>query len=434
MAAGTGDGEPGHASTLARRARSLRPFASRFSWGLVDQALASFTNFVLGLFIARSVTTDEFGAFSLALVTYWTALALARAVTSQPLVIRFSYVDETEWRHAVEAATGSAASIGLGLGAVCLITSLILPQPTRDAFLGLGLILPVLLTQDCWRFCFMAAGRARAALINDIILAAVLVTLLAIFALMGTVPMVGAFVIWGLAAAAAVGSGWKQSGIRPAPRNGAKWIRTHHDLASRFAGEAATSMGSTQLSTYAVAGLGGLAVAGSLRAGQLLLSPLHVLYQGIHLIGIPEGARALRQTEGRFLLLLGTLSVGLAIVVAGWAVALAVMPVEAGKAVLRQQWLPAQQVLMPLAVNFVLQALAVGPMIGLRVMAAADRSLRVTIAAAITGTVASIIGVLLAGAVGVAWALAATSAAALVLWTRELRNAMAAHRADTTGN
>ena len=59
------------------------------------------------------------------------------------------------------------------------------------------------------------------------------------------------------------------------------------------------NMGSRQVGSYLVAMIGGLVVTGTLRAGDLLLSPLNVVFQGTHLIGVPEGVRALGHSRRR---------------------------------------------------------------------------------------------------------------------------------------
>jgi hypothetical protein len=61
--------------SLWKRARHVvRPAG----WGVADQALSSLTNFVVGIYIARSLDTKEFGAFSLAFATYVIALNASR--------------------------------------------------------------------------------------------------------------------------------------------------------------------------------------------------------------------------------------------------------------------------------------------------------------------------------------------------------------------
>ena len=88
--------------------------AGRAGWALVDQGISSFTSFTLGVLIARAVSRDDFGAFTLAFSTYLIILNIARAVGTQPLVIRFSGVETPEWRRGAAAASGTMLTMGLG--------------------------------------------------------------------------------------------------------------------------------------------------------------------------------------------------------------------------------------------------------------------------------------------------------------------------------
>ena len=56
--------------TKAPAGSTRRAFAGRLSWGLADQAASSLSNFVVGVYVARSLGLTAFGVFSLAWVTY----------------------------------------------------------------------------------------------------------------------------------------------------------------------------------------------------------------------------------------------------------------------------------------------------------------------------------------------------------------------------
>jgi O-antigen/teichoic acid export membrane protein len=50
--------------------QTVRRAGSRITWGVGDQAMSSLTNFFLSIFVARNLGATQFGAFSLAYVTY----------------------------------------------------------------------------------------------------------------------------------------------------------------------------------------------------------------------------------------------------------------------------------------------------------------------------------------------------------------------------
>ena len=62
---------------------------NRLGWGVTDQALSSLTNLVMTLSVARTLGCRQFGAFTLAYVTYGFALTASRALSSDPLMVRF---------------------------------------------------------------------------------------------------------------------------------------------------------------------------------------------------------------------------------------------------------------------------------------------------------------------------------------------------------
>src|SRR5437867_2144739 len=100
--------------------------ASRVGWGVADQGLSSLTNFVLGIFIARTVGLADFGAFSLAFAAYSIVTAFSRAISAQPIVIRYSGVSTEAWRRGTADGTGMSLLLGivsaLGALAVALAT------------------------------------------------------------------------------------------------------------------------------------------------------------------------------------------------------------------------------------------------------------------------------------------------------------------------
>ena len=142
----------------------------RLGWGVADQAVSSVTNVAMVLYVAHSVGAAQFGAFSLAYVTYSFVLNASRGLTSDPLMVRFSGADLPTWRRAVANCSGTAAAVGLVAGACVLAVAALLSGTVRFAFLGLGLTLPVLMLQDSWRFSFFAIGRGGQAFLNDLVL------------------------------------------------------------------------------------------------------------------------------------------------------------------------------------------------------------------------------------------------------------------------
>jgi O-antigen/teichoic acid export membrane protein len=429
------DGAGAATSVRSRVGAIVRPgfrSARRLGWGFADQALSSLTNFALGIIVARSVSTDDLGAFGLASVTYWTALAVGRAIASQPLVIRYTGVPLATWREGAAAATGTTVLMGLAGGIVSLGVGLFMGGALGSAFVALGLFLPGLLLQDCWRFAFIAAGRGRSAFVNDLVWAVVLLPALVFVISSGRAGILWPMLAWGGSAALAAIVGVAQARVMPRPHRAKWWLRSQRDLATRYAGEAVTSMGTTQVGSYLLAAIGGLIVIGTLRAGGLVLSPLYVVFQGLHLIGVSEGVRELATSARRLVRFTVVLSAGLGAIVLAWGLVLWFLPGEIGRTVLKDAWEPARAVIIPLALSLALAGVSSGAVIGLRVLAAARRSLRVTIVSSIYALVLGLAGVILAGVQGAAWAGVIVAGFNVGLYWWQFRRALADHRPSGT--
>ena len=427
----SGDGSelpPGRRSRLSGRVQPAFRSASRLGWGFADQALSSLTNFALGILVARSVSTEELGAFGLALVTYWTALALGRAISSQPLVIRYTAVAVSEWRRGTTAATGTMVSVGFIAGVIALVVGTLIGGALGEAFIALGISLPGLLLQDCWRYAFFAAGRGRSAFLNDLVWTITMMAALVAVIVSGSTSVFWLMLAWGASATVAAVFGIFESRFVPAPFQARWWLHLQRDLASRYAGEAMVNMGARQVGAYLVASIGGLVVTGTLRAGDLLLSPLNFVFQGAHLIGVPEGVRALGHSGGRLVTFTVALSSLLASFVMAWGLVLYFLPDEIGEALLKQAWEPAQSVVLPLTISLALGGVASGATIGLRVLAAAQRSLVVTIIGSTSALTGSIVGVIVGGAQGVAWAIVIVSVLNVGIWWWQFHRALTDHR------
>src|SRR5215472_10492 len=162
--------EPGVPRSPMAVLRQLRSDASRrLGWGLADQVMSSLTNFAVGIYVVHTLGAVQFGAFSLAYVTYGFALNASRGLATDPLMVRFSGTDLPTWRRAVANCTGDAAVVGLAVGACVLAVAAVLDGTARAAFMALGLTMPGLLLQDSWRYSFFALGRGSQAFLNDMV-------------------------------------------------------------------------------------------------------------------------------------------------------------------------------------------------------------------------------------------------------------------------
>jgi O-antigen/teichoic acid export membrane protein len=417
------DGNGSRAPELLERSRAAihrlpSQGVRRLSWGVADQAVSSLTNFAVTIYIARALGATQFGAFSLAYVTYAFALNASRGLATDPLMVRFSGTDLPTWRRAVASCTGTAAAVGLLAGACVLVATAFLTGTTRAAFFALGLTLPGLLLQDSWRYSFFALGHGRGAFLNDMVWASALVPALLFLRLTGHADVFWYVFAWGTAAAVAAAAGPVQTRVIPRLSQPRGWISRHRDLGPRYLAENTANSGAAQLRLYGVGIIIGVAAAGYVQAANTLMGPFLVVFMGFTLVTIPEAGRVLRRSPRHlrpFCLLVGG---GLALIGLAWGfLLLLTLPQGLGAWLLGSIWRPTYPLILPLTISVAGACLSAGATSGLHALGAARRSLRAMVVASAAYLAFGLLGAWAGGVVGTVRGIAvATWVGALVWW------------------
>jgi hypothetical protein len=400
----------------------VRRVTGRLGWAEADRALANLTGLAVGVFLARWLGVQEFGAFAMAFAAFLLVLGAVRGLTSDALAVHSgSSGDPVTWRWAVESATGTAAVVGLAVGAACVAAGLLLPGSTGAALLGLGLSLPFLLVQDGWRAAFLAEGRPARAFANDLVRTLTLAPAVALLAMTGRASVGWTMLAWGGSAAVAAAVAMVQARLLPRVTATVEWLRWHRDLAARSLAERLSLGGAGHLRLIGLAAIAGLAAAGTLGAAELLLAPVAAIVAGIAgqagpgVAGAP--ARRLRSSCRR----LAAAGAGGALV---WGAAVAALPDVVGARILGSAWLPASMLLVPVTLEVAGLALSLGAWVGLRALAASSRRGRAQLAGTVVYLVAALAGTVLDGAAGAAWGSAAGALAGAGLWWWQLHRAV----------
>ncbi|MFG1812655.1 hypothetical protein ACGFIF_02725 [Kribbella sp. NPDC049174] len=379
--------------------------------------MTSLVSFVVGIVVARSLGAAEFGAFSLAWVTYGLVVNISRGLATDPLAVRFSGVPRPLWKTAVASSSGMAIAVGLATGAVCVAVGAVLGGRPGAAFFALGLVLPGLMLQDSWRFAFFAAGHGGKAFLSDITWAVALVPLLYLAKHDG--PSVTKFVLaWGAAGIFAALVSGLQAGVVPRLFRARQWFRDHRDLGLRYLAENVTISGAYQLKMYGLGAFAGIAAVGTVRGAEMMLGPFFIVLSGIGLVAVPEAARMLRRSLRAlrmFCLMLGSAQ---ALAALAWGLALVlVLPHEWGHAVLGEVWDATEPLLLPATLSVMFASFYTGASAGLRALGVARRSLRAQLWASAAYLIGGVGGGIVNGALGSAWgAAAATFVGAIVWW------------------
>lgn len=395
----------------------------RLSWGLGDQAVTSLASFAVGIFVARSLGVVEFGAFSLAWVTYGVALNISRGLSTDPLAVRYTAVRRSVWRAAVARSSGTAVAVGLLIGGCCLAAGLLLDGSIGAAFGALGIVLPGLLLQDSWRFAFFASGQGGKALVSDLTWMAALVPLLL---LASRNPSVTRFVLaWGAAAAVAALVSGLQAWITPRLSQARSWFSEHRDLGTRYLVENVSISGAAQLRAYGVGAIAGLAAVGAVRGAELLMGPFLMVLSGVGLVAVPEAVRVLRRSVRAlpvFCFLLGGAQAAAAL---AWGLTLMlIMPDAVGRQALGEVWDAASPLILPATLAVMSASFSTGATAGLRALGLARRSVRAQLFASAAYVTLGVAGAAMGGAVGSAWGVAVATFLASVVWWWNLRRAL----------
>lgn len=396
----------------------------RLGWGVADQAVSSLTNFAVSIYVVHSLGATQFGAFSLAYVTYGFVLNASRGLSTDPLMVRFSGASVRAWRRGVADCTGTSLAVGLAMGIGALLAAILLGGTAGAAFLALGLTLPALMLQDSWRFAFFVAARGGQAFLNDCIWGLTLIPALLVLRVTGHADVFWLTFAWGATAGIAAVAGVLQAGIIPRPGYAWDWLTRHRDLGTRYMIEGTLSSAVTQVRGYGTALILGLAAVGYVQASVTLMGPMTILFMGMALVTLPEAGRILRRSPRNFPTFCCLVSGGLGLAGLGWGVVLLIaVPRGLGHAIIGQIWRPTYPLVLPQTIYIVAAGIAAGAGTGLHALGAARRSLRVAIIGSAISSAFALGGAVAYGTSGTIYGLAVgTWIWAIVSWA-EFRKA-----------
>ena len=388
--------------------------------------MCSVSNAAISFYVARELGATQFGAFSLAYVTYSFALTASRGLATDPLLVRFSGTHLVTWRRAVAHCTGTALVTGLLTGACALVAAAVLGGAPGLAFLALGLVLPGLLLQDSWRYSFFALGRGSQAFINDTIWTLTLVPPLLFLRITHHNTVFWFIIAWGAAATVAACVGPLQARVLPRPPNVWTWVSQHRDLGFRYLAENASNSGAGQLRIYGVGAIAGLATVGYVQAAGLLMGPFLVIFLGISLVTVPEATRVLRHSPRHLRLYCVLVGAGMAVLALVWGGALLIaLPRGLGELLLgKQLWRPASRLVVPFTISVMGACVIAGATAGLHALGAARRSLRAMVLSSAVYLGCGLVGAYLGGATGTVLGVALATWVGALLWWWQLGLAM----------
>lgn len=376
-----------------------RSGVARMVQGVASQGLYSLSNVALVVAVARTASSAEFGAFSIAWALATLVIQVLRAGVGETLAV----TDPDRGRDAMGASLLASAVLAAGM----VVASTFMSGHLSGWTLAMAAAVPLLAVQDATRFIAFATHRPDVAVTSDAVWLAMQAVgwTVAIIAGLGTVGVL--FAVWAAGAATATLVARRRIGL-PSLSGGIAWGRRHGRMASALAVDTVLGLAPSQSTLYAVGFAVGLPAAGAMRGIQSLYGPFRTLLQGVASVALPEAVH--RNDDGRreMVSYVATLSAGLGTVAAAGVVVLAMLPDPVGRSLLDDTWPLASSIALPMGLPVLAAAAILGTRVIFRAFHATRTLLILRAFTATAATLAGVAGAVLGGLQGAAWALGVT--------------------------
>lgn len=403
-------------------ARSVR---SRGLASLTSQVLNTASNLILTFAVARSVSAEHFGGWSIAYVLYIIGLQLTRATASMPMLISSRIKDDADPKDASRRTESSgesgSVSVALVVGATIAIVQVgaILTEPfgiDRVTFIPFLFGIAPLLVNESLRYIYFKRNNPRGAAVMDAITFGLQTILFVAIIILGVGDAWAFTSAWALAALVSTGIAIARLKVRPGTRSLREYVTSQRHRMWRLLIETGLINLATQAVPFIVVTFAGLAAAGYLRAGQTFMGGLGILVMGLTPQAIVE-AKGLLPRIGDYLFLVRWAGL---IFVAGGVYGLAVLflPERYGTFLVGDSWAGASALLLPLVLQGCLRGVPTGVPIILKARDNLTEAMRLRVFAVFPTVLLPAAGALLSGASGAAWGIfmSAVIVTLLSLW------------------
>lgn len=387
----------------------------RVAWGLLDQVLASASNFLVTIVAARSLSAPGFGGFAVALGVTAFSVFLARGVASDPLSTAHASDGPEELRWAARAGAFTTLATGLAIAAMTALAGLAVGGSLGAILLVLAIVLPGLNLQDYLRYVLIVSGRANRAFVNDLFWVVLMVpAMLLVIADDGGAPLL--LLAWGAAGNLSALLGLVQARTWVGrPSLVVPWLSKHRRLWPYFVLDNVVAQGAQLVLVVVISAATSLAQVAGFRGAMTLYAPLAIIGRGVVGVAVPELAR--RRDDPRAVrrasLLLGGVLAPMAL---GWAVLTLLVPDSAGRALLGDSWALAEPLVLLGGVSAAASLFAVGTVVGIRALGAARDGLTARLLVSIGALGFATAGAALDGAHGAMLALALSAPLQIAVW------------------
>jgi len=374
--------------------------------------------------LARVLGPRGFGAFSLAFLAWFGALAIVRSALMQPYTLAASSLTGHAWRSVTRRASGAVVLAGIAFGALFAVVAAIVgtSSDVGRALLVVGILAPGLALQEFWRVASFAASRARAAVANDACWAIGQVIAFGLLLWSGDVTVARCVFAWGVGACLAAAFGVLQLSVMPKPDVAAlRWARESGRVGAWFTAVNATFTLGLLGVAVVIAATTGSAGLGLFRTVQNLFGPVQLLTIGAESVFLPHLVRVIKQTRANAFEESRRYSCVMSFAVGAYGLLVLVSAHTILTRVFGTAFAAATVLVLPTLLAFLLDAAASGAALQLRAQARGGRLLVAQLAATLVRVASVAILVSVGGLAAAAWGLVIGSGVgAVAMWAQVL--------------
>lgn len=392
------------------RLRTLTSSARGPALGLGGQVLNAGTNVVTVYLASLTLSPSQFGEFAIAFACVTVVLAGARGLIGSTMLVHLPTVGQHDRARLERSAFGFTVLVGCGASALLVVVALV--APNQVLLLWFAPWMATVLLQDAARHALLSRSRPGSALLLDVAWAtAQAAVLLGVMAAGRDLQLDVLATAWGVGGLA----GWMFAMAFRDARAGdpRPWLHSTRDLSGWLSGVAVLAQVELYVVLLLTAELVGDADAGGLRAVQLLAyQPAMIMLGALLILATPVMVRArtsavsVREASRR-------VDVMVAPVVG--ALVLVMLLRDPLMALFFSQYGAYAQLAVPVSLQGICTAFAVAPMALLQGSRRGSAVLALQSARAVSTVVAAVVGVLVAGVAGLAWAMALSAVVTMVL-------------------
>lgn len=274
---------------------------AHLNWALLDQALVSGTNFLVGILLVRYLGFEQYGQFVLVWMIVQFTVSVQSALIVSPMMSIAPITPAAE-RSAYYAATFVLqAGLAFFVAGAALLSAL-LSESYRPEWLDVGVIIPLVgclvfvQLQDYFRRNLFSRLSSRRAFYLDIIAYGAQLPL--IFLVIRTYPSLQnalSIILAAMIVSAVLGFLWMGSEV--SPRGHSRRVLIRHWVSSKWLlGAAILQWVSGNYFLIVAGAVLGPALVGAIRAAQNLLGLTHILFQGLENVVPGEASRRYQQS------------------------------------------------------------------------------------------------------------------------------------------